>query len=209
MELLNYIGFWKQYASDVSACMAWDWFAISTLEACQTDRLESKMLLSVCIYQHQNWLTCSLRGIQSAWLNRVLQNEAPSGTVLLHLVHGICVLSVWVCLRVCWNLHLTQLCIHMWSVFLSQVPDTLFPCTTVRTRLLMQQRQCLSLLFILVQRLWNYTSRKCFRAQCIKTWAVIIWLIINAPLPKNKVVNNSLWFSTNSISDFISWQCSQ
>lgn len=130
MELLNYIGFWKQYASDVSACMAWDWFAISTLEACQTDRLESKMLLSVCIYQHQNWLTCSLRGIQSAWLNRVLQNEAPSGTVLLHLVHGICVLSVWVCLRVCWNQHLTQLCIHMWSVFLSQVPDTLFLCTT-------------------------------------------------------------------------------
>ncbi len=121
-------------------------FAISTLEACQTrqtdlrDQDASFSLPSINI--RIDWLAL-LGAFQSAWLSRVLQNEAPSGTVLLHLGHDICVSSVWVCLRVWWNLPLTQLCIHMWSVFLSRAPDTLFLYLNQRVNnLIMQQRQC-------------------------------------------------------------------
>lgn len=130
-------------------------FAIRTLEAWQTDRPERpRCFFQSAIYQHQKWLTWSLRGISVCLAKQSVAKWSPlwDGPLAFSTWR---VLSVWVCLRVCWNLHLTQLCIHMWSVFLSQAPDALFPCLThcANKTAILQQRQCLSLLFIQVHRL--------------------------------------------------------
>lgn len=196
---MNSIYFWVQYASNVNDGTAWD--LQSALDACQTVRPERpRCFFGSAIYQLQRWLTCSLRGISVCLAKQSVAKWSP-------LWDGPPAFRTW---------HLCVACVSVFESLLKPAFDTivhpyvkcipLFPCSTCcANNSASRDNACLSHLFK-----FNASEiRPPEIASGHKTWTVIIWLIINALLPKNKRVNNSLWFSTNSISDFISRQCSQ